>query len=182
MLEQGEISASIERYKEIISIRRRLGYRSGLMNSMASLLMAQTFNADCRGAQKTAEEVLELHHKSGDFYRVPFIKYYQAFGQLFQGEWDKAGDNLKEGLRLAHEHRQKSLQALGMAWLSYYYLTLGLDEEGLRQAKESMHLAQELGSPLYVMRAQAIWAQPIVSWTAEGSGQELEVCMLWRQL
>ena len=156
MLEQGEISASIERYKEIISIRRRLGYRSGLMNSLASLLMAQTFNADCRGAQKTAEEVLELHHKSGDFYRVPFIKYYQAFGQLFQGEWDKAGDNLKEGLRLAHEQRQKSLQALGMAWLGYYYLTLGLDEEGLRQAKESMHLAQELGSPLYVMRAQAI--------------------------
>ncbi|HXV44935.1 MAG TPA: tetratricopeptide repeat protein, partial [Anaerolineae bacterium] len=156
MLEQGEFGASLERYKTIVNTRRRLGYRNGLMNSLASMLMAQTFNADYREAQKTAEEVLELHYKSGDFYRVPFIKYYQAFGQLFHGELDKAGDNLKEGLRLAHEQRQKSLQALGKAWLGYYYLTLGLDKEGLQQAKESMLLAQELGSPLYVMRAQAI--------------------------
>ncbi|MBE7472688.1 MAG: tetratricopeptide repeat protein [Anaerolineales bacterium] len=156
MLEQGEISASLDRYKQIVNTRRRLGYRSGLMNSLASLLMAQTFSADYRGAQETAEEVLELHRKSGDFYRVPFIKYYQAFGQLFHGEWDKAGENLKEGLRLAHEQRQKSLQALGMAWLGYYYLTVGLDEAGLQQAQESMRLAEELGSPLYVMRAQAI--------------------------
>ncbi|MCK6630473.1 MAG: tetratricopeptide repeat protein [Anaerolineae bacterium] len=156
MLEQGEISASLDRYKQIVNTRRRLGYRSGLMNSLASLLMAQTFSADYRGAQETAEEVLEMHRKSGDFYRVPFIKYYQAFGQLFHGEWDKAGENLKEGLRLAHEQRQKSLQALGMAWLGYYYLTVGLDEAGLQQAQESMRLAEELGSPLYVMRAQAI--------------------------
>lgn len=156
MLEQGEISASLERYRQIVNIRRRLGYRTGLMNSLASMLMAQTFTADYHGAQETAEEVLDLHHKSGDFYRVPFIKYYQAFGQLFQGEWDKAVENLKEGLRLAHQQKQKSLQALGLAWLGYYYLTLGLDEEGLRQARESMQLAQELGSPLYVMRAQAI--------------------------
>ncbi|GAB4410593.1 MAG: adenylate/guanylate cyclase domain-containing protein [Anaerolineae bacterium] len=156
MLEQGEISASLDRYKQIVNTRRRLGYRSGLMSSLASLLMAQTFSADYRGAQETAEEVLEMHRKSGDFYRVPFIKYYQAFGQLFHGEWDKAGENLKEGLRLAHEQRQKSLQALGMAWLGYYYLTVGLDEAGLQQAQESMRLAEELGSPLYVMRAQAI--------------------------
>lgn len=156
MLEQGEISASLERYRQIVNTRRRLGYRSGLMNSLASLLMAQTFSADYRGAQETAEEVLEMHRKSGDFYRVPFIKYYQAFGQIFHGDWDKAGENLTEGLRLAHEQRQKSLQALGMAWLSYYYLTLGLDDAGLQQAQESMRLAEELGSPLYVMRAQAI--------------------------
>ncbi|NJN93307.1 MAG: tetratricopeptide repeat protein [Anaerolineales bacterium] len=156
MLEQGEISASLDRYKQIVNTRRRLGYRSGLMNSLASLLMAQTFSADYRGAQETAEEVLEMHRKSGDFYRVPFIKYYQAFGQIFHGDWDKAGENLTEGLRLAHEQRQKSLQALGMAWLSYYYLTLGLDDAGLQQAQESMRLAEELGSPLYVMRAQAI--------------------------
>lgn len=156
MLEQGEISASLDRYQEIVNIRRRLGYRSGLMNSLASMLMAQTFTADYHGAQQTAEEVLELHHKSGDFYRVPFIKYYQAFGQLYHGDLDKAGENLREGLRLAHEHRQKSLQALGAAWLGYYYLTLGLDEEGLAQAQESIRLAQELGSPLYVMRTQTI--------------------------
>jgi tetratricopeptide (TPR) repeat protein len=156
MLEQGEIGASLERYKQIVSTRRRLGYRSGLMNSLASMLMAQTITADYHGAQETADEVLELHRKSGDFYRVPFVKYYQAFSQLFHGEFDKAVENLKEGLRLTREQRQKSLQALGMAWLGYYYLTLGLDEEGLTQAQESMSLAQELGSPLYVMRAQAI--------------------------
>jgi tetratricopeptide (TPR) repeat protein len=156
MLEQGEIGASLERYKQIINIRRRLGYRNGLMSSLASMLIAQTFTADYRGAQETAEEVLDLHRKSGDFYRVPFINYYQAFGQLFHGEFDKAGENLKEGLRVAREQKQKSMQALGLAWLGYYYLTLGLEEHGLAQARESIHLAQELGSPLYVMRAQAI--------------------------
>ena len=41
MLEQGEIAASLERYQgEIINARRRLGYRSGLMTSLTSILMA----------------------------------------------------------------------------------------------------------------------------------------------
>jgi class 3 adenylate cyclase/predicted ATPase len=155
-LEYGEVSASLERFADIVNTRRRLGYRSGLMQSLASLLVAQTFAADYHSAEQTAEEVLELHRRSGDFYRVPFIRYYQAFGQLFQGEFDKAQENLKEGLRLAEEQKQKSLQALGMAWLGYYYLTLGLDQEGLLQAEQSMALAKELGSPLYMMRAQSI--------------------------
>lgn len=155
-LEHGDISASLERYQEIVSTRRRLGYRSGLMQSLASLLVAQTFTADYHGADQTVEEVLELHRRSGDFYGVPFIKYYQAFGQLFQGEFDKADENLKEGLRLAEEQKQKALQALGRAWLGYYYLTLGLDQEGLKQAEQSISLARDLGSPLYVMRAQSI--------------------------
>ncbi len=156
MQEQGEIGASLERYHEIVNTRRRLGYRSGLMSSLASMLVTQTFLADYHDAEKTAEEVLELHRKSGDFYRVPFIKYYQAFGQLYQGEFYKSIENLKEGLRLAEEQKQKSLKALGLAWLGYYYLTLGMDAEGLQQAKQSMQLAAELGSPLYVMRAQSI--------------------------
>ncbi len=156
MLEQGEVAASLARYQDTVNTRRRLGYRSGLMNSLASLLVAQTFNADYHDAEKTAEEVLELHHRSGDFYRVPFIQYYQAFGQLYRGEFDKARENLEQGLGLAEEQKQKSLQALGLAWLGYYYLTLGMDAAGLQQAEKSMQLARELGSPLYVMRAQSI--------------------------
>ncbi len=156
MIEQGEISASIARYEEIINIRRRLGYRTGLMNSLSSLLVAQTFGADYESAQVTAEEILDLHQKSGDRYRVPFVKYYQAFGQLYQGELGQADKNLQEGLRLAHEQRQKAWQALGLAWQAYYYLTVGIDEEGRRQAEESVKTAQELGSPLYVMRAQSM--------------------------
>jgi tetratricopeptide (TPR) repeat protein len=63
---------------------------------------------------------------------------------------------LNEGLYLANEQGQKSLQALGMASRGYYYLTLGMDEEGLKQAEQSFQIAQELGSPLFVMKAQAI--------------------------
>ncbi len=156
MLEQGEIAASLERYKEIVNARRRIGYRSGLLNSLSSVLIGQTFMADYHTANETAEEMLALQQKSGDLYQVPFIKYYQAFGQLYLGELGKAGENLQEGLKLAHDQRQKAWQALGMAWLAYYYLTVGLDEDGLRQAEQSVHIAQELGSPLYMMRAQSI--------------------------
>jgi class 3 adenylate cyclase/tetratricopeptide (TPR) repeat protein len=157
MLEQGEIAASLERYQEeIINARRRLGYRTGLMTSLTSILMAQTFTADYKSANKTAEEALELHQQSGDLYQVSFIKYYRAFGQLHQGELGAAGENLKEGLRLAHEQRQKSAQVLGMAWLSYYYLNLGLNEDGLQQAEQSTHIARELGSPFYLVRAQTM--------------------------
>jgi tetratricopeptide (TPR) repeat protein len=156
MVEQGEIAASLERYEQIIKARRRMGYRSNLMNSLSLVLVAQTFAADYQGAETTAGEALELHYKSGDLYRVPFIKYYQAFGELYQGELGKASENLEEGLRLAHEQKQKSWQALGMAWLSYYYLILGFDEEGLQQAQQSNQIAEELGSPLYVMRAQSM--------------------------
>ncbi len=156
MLEQGETVASLERYPDIIALRRRLGYRNGLMNSLASLLMGQIFIADYQGAKQTAEEVLELHQKSGDFYRMPVIKFYQAYGQFFQGELGKAAENLHEGLRLANEQKQKPMQALGMAWLGYYYLTLGMDEAGLSQAEQSVLIAHEVGSPLYVMRARSI--------------------------
>lgn len=157
MLEQGEISASLSRYQEaIIPVRRRLGYRSGLMNSLSTVLIAQVFTADYDGANETAEELLELHKKSGDLYLVPQIKYYQALGQLYQGYLNRARENLNEGLYLANEQGQKSLQALGMAWRGYYYLTLGMDEEGSQQAEQSFQIAQELGSPLFVMKAQAI--------------------------
>ena len=156
MVEQGEIAAGLERYEQLVKARRRMGYRSSLMYSLSLLQVAQTFAADYKVAAETAEEALELHHKSGDVYRVPFIRFYQAFGQLYQGELGKAGENLKEGLRLAHEQKQKSWQALGLAWLSYYYLVLGLDQEGLQQAQQSNQIAEELGSPLYVMRAQSM--------------------------
>ncbi|MEM7343691.1 MAG: adenylate/guanylate cyclase domain-containing protein [Chloroflexota bacterium] len=157
MLEQGETQASIERYEgEIINIRRRLGYRTGLMNSLSSMLMAETVTANYVIANNTAEEALELHKRSGDLHRVPFIKYYQAFGQMHQGELGLAGENLKEGLRLAEEQRQKSSQARGTVWQSYYYLTVGMNEEGLRTAEKALKIAEELGSPLYMMRAQTM--------------------------
>ncbi len=156
MLEQGEITASVERYEDIIKVRRRLGYRSGLMNSLSSMLVAQTFAANYKKAGEIAEEALELHQKSGDLYRVPFIKCYQAFGEIFQGELGKAGENFKEGIRLAQEQKQKTWQALGTAWMGYYYLVIGHDDEGLQQAEQSTQLAEELGSPLYVMRSQTM--------------------------
>jgi tetratricopeptide (TPR) repeat protein len=126
------------------------------MTSLTSILLAQTFTADYKGANETAEEALELHQGSGDLYLVSFIKYYLAFGQLHQGELGQAGENLKEALRLAHQQRQKSAQVLGMAWLSYYYLNLGLYDDGLAQAEQSTHIARELGSPFFLMRAQSM--------------------------
>ncbi len=157
MLEQGEIIASLTRYTDdIIPVRRRLGYRGGLMNSLSTVLMAQIFLARYEEAQQTAAELLELHQKSGDYYRVPTIKYYQGLGQIYQGYLEQAGTSLKEGLKLAEDQGQKSLQALGLAWLGYYYLVLGLDETGLEHAQKSLAIATELGSPLYVMKAKSI--------------------------
>ena len=96
------------------------------MDSLSSVLMGQVHMADYVGAENTAQELLELHKKSGDLYRVPLIKYYQAMGQFYQGYLDQAGENLAEGLHLAQEQQQKSYQALCMASLGYYNLTLGL--------------------------------------------------------
>jgi tetratricopeptide (TPR) repeat protein len=157
MLEQGEIMASLERLEaEIIPVRRRLGYRGGLMDSLYSVLMGQIFVADYKGAEETAQELLDLQRKFGDSYRKPLVKYYQALGQLYQSYLGQAGDNLREGVKVAQEHKQKSFQALGLAWLGYFYLTVGMDEKGLERAEQSFEIALELGSPLYVMKAQAI--------------------------
>ena len=155
MLEQGEVEASLERYKEeIINVRQRLGFRGGLMSSLSSMLIAQIYVADYQAANETAEQALELQQNSGDLYRMPIIKYYQAFGQIQQGELGAAGENVQEGLRLAREQGQKSSQALGLTWLSYYYLNLGFNEEGLQRAIEAGQIAKEVGSPLYQLRAQ----------------------------
>ncbi len=157
MLEQGEIIASLERYEEeIIPMRRRLGYRSGLMNSLYSVLMAQVFLANYDDAEITAQELIDLQKKSGELYRLPLVKFYQALAYLYRSHLDQANECLQEGLRVAQEHEQKSFQALGMAWQAYYYLTIGLDNEGLEQAEQSFAIAQDLGSPLYVMKAQSV--------------------------
>lgn len=157
MLEQGEVLASLVRYQEeIIPVRRRLGYRGGLMHSLAAVLMAQVYLGDYTAAEQTATELLELHEKSGDYLRVPLVKYYRGLGQLYRGLLGEAGENLKEGLSLAQEQEQKSMQALGLAWLGYFYLTLGMDDRGLNYAQDSVNMAKELGSPLYVMKANAV--------------------------
>ncbi|RMF04863.1 MAG: hypothetical protein D6768_02250 [Chloroflexi bacterium] len=157
ILEQGEILASLTRYQEdILPVRRRLGYRGGLMNSLTTVLVAQTHLGNYQQAEETADELLELHKKSGDFFRVPLIKYYQALGHLYRGDFDRAGAILREGLSLAQEQGQKSLEAMGLAWLGYYHLTLGQDEAGLERAEQSVEIANQLGSPLFVMKAQAV--------------------------
>lgn len=157
MLEQGEILASLTRYQdEIIPMRRRLGYRGGLMHSLATVLVAQVFLGDYVAAEQTAEELLDLHQKSGDYLRVPQVKYYRGLALLYRGLLDDAGASLKEGLALAREQGQKSMEALGLAWLGYYYLALGLDDLGFKYAADSVAIAAELGSPLYVMKAHAV--------------------------
>jgi class 3 adenylate cyclase len=155
MLEQGQVEASLKRYQnEIITVRQRLGFRNGLMSSISSVLMAQIYVADYESANKTAEQALDLHQRSGDLYRMPIIKYYQAFGQIHQGEFGAAGENLREGLQLAKDQGQKASQVLGLTWLSYYDLNLGLNDEGLQLAEEAVALADKLGSPLYELRAK----------------------------
>jgi len=157
MLEQGEILASLTRYQdEIVPVRRRLGYRGGLMNSLSTVLMGQVCLGEYTAAENTAIELLELHQKSGDLYRVPLIKYYRGMGQLYSGALSQAGENLRDGLKLSQEQGQKSMQALGLAWLGYFYLTLGLDTTGLQHAEASVAISKELGSPLYEMRANAV--------------------------
>lgn len=157
MLEQGEIVASIRRNQdEIIPACRRVGYRAGLMNLLYSVLMGQVYTADYEEAEATAQELLEFHEKSGDLYRVPLVKYYQGLGRLYQGYLGEARHNLMEGLKLAEEQEQKSSLALGLTWLSYCNLTSGLPEKGLQQVEQSVRLARDLGSPLYVMKAQAV--------------------------
>ena len=169
MLEQGEVEASLKRYEEeIINVRQRLGFRSGLMSSLSSMLIAQIYIADYEQANETAEHALDLHKRSGDLYRMPFIKYYQALGQIHQGELGEAGEHLEEGLQLAEEQRQKSSQALGLIWQSYYYLNLGLNELGLEKAEEGLKVATELGSPLYIYRAKLYGGGGLSPFEADG--------------
>ncbi|HMQ51802.1 MAG TPA: adenylate/guanylate cyclase domain-containing protein [Anaerolineae bacterium] len=157
MLERGQTQSSLTQSQQaIIPACRRLGYRSGLMSALYSMLVGQIYTADYNYAHETAEELLELHNKFGDFYRVPLIKYYQAVGQLYQGQLAQAQQALKEGLELAKEQAQKSSLALGHAWLGYSYLTMGATDRGLSEAEQSVKVAQELGSPLYVMKAQSV--------------------------
>jgi tetratricopeptide (TPR) repeat protein len=157
VLEQGEILAGLTRYEEeIVPVYRRLGYRGGLMNSLATVLMARIYLADYAAACTTAEELLELHKRFGDYYRVPLVKYYQGLGQLYQGWLEQAGATLAEGLALAQEQGQKSYQSMGLAWVAYYNLMMGRNDLALELAQQSVQLADELGSPMYIMKAKAI--------------------------
>jgi len=153
MLEQGEISASVARYHEIVPIRRRLGYRSGLVNSLATVQMAHTFLAHYQTADEITAEILELQQKFGDLYFIPFVKYYQSLTQLYRGELGEAGVIMNEGVKLAEHQKHKAFHLIGLIWRAYYYLTIGMNRRGMAEAEQSLAMARELGSSLYEMRA-----------------------------
>jgi class 3 adenylate cyclase/tetratricopeptide (TPR) repeat protein len=154
MLEQGEIAASVARYQEIVAVRRRLGYRSGLVNSLATVQMAHTFLGHYSAADEIAAEIVDLQQKSGDLYFIPFIKYYQALTRLYRGELGEAGTVLNEGVQLAEHQKHKAFHVIGQIWRAYYYLTVGMNGQGMAEAEQSLAMAQELGSSLYAMRAR----------------------------
>ncbi|MDM8521463.1 adenylate/guanylate cyclase domain-containing protein [Anaerolineales bacterium HSG6] len=159
LLEQGQIITCLKRYEdEIINVRRRLGYRGGLIKSLSTMLRTQVFLGNYQAADEIVAEVDSLYEKSGDFYLAPLIRYHQALSQIFQGEFEEAGKNIHTGLEIAHKQQQKGWQVLGMTWLSHYYLILGLNEKCLEQAEKSNELALELGSPLYLLHAQLVLA------------------------
>lgn len=156
-LEQGEMVYVLQHYQEeIINVRRRLGYRGGLIKSLATLLRAQIFAARYRQADETVAEVDSLYKKSGDFYLAPLMRYHQAIGQIYRGQLGQAMENIQEGLELAHKQQQKGWQVMGLTWLGYYYFLLGMNEKCLEHAKKSNELALELGSPLYILRSQIV--------------------------
>jgi len=197
MLEQGEIAASVARYQEIVPIRRRLGYRSGLVSSLATLQMGHTFLGHYQTADEITAEILELQQKFGDLYFIPFVKYYQALTKLYRGELGEAGIIMDEGVKLAEHQKHKAFHIIGLIWRAYYYLTIGMNNRGLAEAEQSLAMARELGSSLYEMRAtfmvgaahrhlkqseQAIKALAEVRLTAQKMGFATDEVMILYQL
>ncbi len=89
MLQQGEIVASIERFEDIINIRRRLGYRTGLMNSLSSLLVAQTFTADYAAANQTVEEILSCTKNRVIATGFPLSNITNLLASFIKASWDR---------------------------------------------------------------------------------------------
>ncbi len=158
-LEKGNTSLAIQHYVDnIIPARRRLAYRGGLLRSLSNLLRAQVSTGNYQAADEILEEVEQLYQKSGDSYLAPLMNYHQALGQLYRGQFKGAHENLLEGLTIAKKQQQRGWQVMGKMWLCYHYLILGLNDLCLMEAKQSSQMALELGSPLYILRAQWILA------------------------
>jgi len=156
-LERGKTAACIQRYdEEILHVRRRLGYRGGLIKSLATLLRAHTYSGNYYEARLIVEELDQLNKKSTDLFLMPLIRYHQGLGLLYQGQFDAAMQNFELGLDISYKQQQKGWQVLGLTMMSFYHLILGLDEKALEQATQANNLALELGSPLYILRAQSV--------------------------
>jgi len=158
LVEQGDMIIAIQKYEEeIIPIRRRLGYRSGLIKSLVTLLRANIYIGNYEAADRIIEEIDQLYKKSsGDYYLAPLVRYHQALGQFFRGQFFEANENLQAGLKIANKQQQKGWQVLGLGWLSYCNLLLGMNEKSLAQAEQCNKLAMELGSPFYILHAQTV--------------------------
>lgn len=153
MLYQGELSASVERYKEIMQVRRRSGDHLGLMESFASVTVAYNLLGDYQAGAQICEEALALHDKVSNYPLVPFMYYFLAYGQFFQGDFRAAGENLSRGMGLAQQLGHRVWQVIGHGWKAYYHVLLGRFDEGLAEARTAVSLAGQLGSPLRLLRA-----------------------------
>lgn len=151
---QGELAASVDRYNEVMQVRRHLGDHLGLMGSFASTVIAHSLLGDYQTAAQVCEEALALHDKVSNFNLIPFIHYNLAYGQLLQGDFQAAGENLSLGLHLAQKLEHKIWQALGHTQTAYYYLLLGRLDEGLTEAQAAVDLAGKTGSPWRLAQAR----------------------------
>lgn len=153
MLYQGELNASVERYKEIMQVRRRSGDHLGLMESFASVTVAYNLLGDYQSGAQICEEALALHDKVSNYPLVPFMYYFLAYGQFFQGDFRAAGENLSRGMGLAEQLGHRVWQVIGHGWKAYYHVLLGRFDEGLAEARSAVSLAEQLGSRLRLLRA-----------------------------
>jgi tetratricopeptide (TPR) repeat protein len=151
---RGRVRASLDKYGQIADLRRRLGDQVGLMEALNALAAAYTWLGEYGQAAAACEEALTFVSKVGNLPVVPSLHTYLAISHLNRGDLGKAGEHLQAGLSAARPLDHIAMQAFCLSWLGYYYLVLGWFDEGWKAVQEAVGLAQDLGSPLWEMRAR----------------------------
>lgn len=154
-LARDDLNASLDKWSQVVALRRRLADPLGLMKALNALAMLYTWRGEYERVADVGLEAFEFISRVGDLPVVSSLHTYFAISHLIRGHLATVAEHLLAALEVARRLDHRVMKTHSLVWLAYYYAAIGQIDVALQSSEESVSLASRSTSPRCQVRAAA---------------------------
>jgi eukaryotic-like serine/threonine-protein kinase len=146
-LHSNKLDEALGNYKDALSIKRRLGDKSGVAETLNWMAESQQLAGESEQALKTYKEALDLYRQVGNKLGVGGNLLDQ--GNLYEslGRYDEALSATKEALPVFRDVGDRQNEATSLNNIGWIYLDKADYENAMTYFQQALDLRQKVGSP-----------------------------------
>jgi tetratricopeptide (TPR) repeat protein len=152
-LARDDLSASLDKWNQVVGLRRRLADPVGLIKALNALAMLYTWRGEYDQVADVALEAFEFISRVGDLPVVSSLHTYFAISHLIRGDLAIVADHLLAALEVSRQLDHRVMKTHSLVWLGYYYAAIGQLDLALQSSEEAMALASRSTSLQCQVRA-----------------------------